>query len=153
MSIINTIRTHFGYLFTEDRFEVYSETHFEAFSNWEVILRSRSYWLKFLQDRGEIQILLASNVSVQSEMLRDWYNLDLILFHLSKGLCDLDKVVLEFNNSESQLAKLATIYKSYSDSIRLLLDPDNYELNRPMLMASLSKWQERQWEKLQGNIP
>lgn len=124
MNVADEIHKNFEYLFADGEFELYSETYFQAFSNWEVVLRSRAYWLKFVKDRGEIQLLLAPNVPTASENLLRWYNLGFVLWYLTGDSCTPDKTALKFNETNSQLADLANIYKPYVNSIRLLLDPD-----------------------------
>ena len=148
MSAANEIRRCFPYLFNLYNFKVISETHFESFGNWVVILGSDDYCIRLLQDRGYTDMALGPSRPQPNWDTGPWFNLDLVLSFVSGGSENLSKLQQPFNNLTQQLAELSRAYQPYSEAIKDIFKQDSYSGNEERLRAAQKQWQDQVWTSL-----
>ena len=113
--VIEKVRPAFRYLFDRYQYQVIGCRLFANTQNWIVVLESPSCgrFMAF-QDRGEIIIALGPHGSHESATDSRWFDLAVIVEHLSQGKHMLGSSAGE---PEQQLAELADVLQPYMDQI------------------------------------
>jgi hypothetical protein len=129
--IVEKIRPPFRYLFDRYQYQVIGCRLFANTQNWIVVLESPSCgrFMAF-HDRGEIIIALGPHGSRESATDSRWFDLAVIVEHLSQGKHMLRRSVGE---PEQQLALLADVLQPYMDQICPLLSSVGFEGAQPEL--------------------
>jgi hypothetical protein len=123
--VIEKIRPPFGYLFDRYQYQVIGCRLFANTQNWIVVLESPSCgrFMAF-EDRGEIIIALGPHGSSESATDSRWFDLAVIVEHLSQGKHMLGSSAGE---PEQQLAELADVLRPYMDQICPLFSSSVFE--------------------------
>lgn len=123
--VIEKIRPPFRYLFDRYQYQVIGCRLFANTQNWIVVLESPSCgrFMAF-QDRGEIIIALGPHGSRESATDSRWFDLAVIVEHLSQGKHMLGSSAGE---PEQQLAELAYMLQPYMAQICPLFSSLGFE--------------------------
>lgn len=146
--VTETIRKSFAFLFDKYHFKIASETYFDSFGNWIVVLASDDYCVRLSQDRGYIDVAIGPLCQQSSWETGPWFNLDMVLLFVSEGKDSLDGIKVEFGNLSQQLKELAKAYQPYSQSICETFRAGAFQSNQEKLRLFEKHWTERLWEKL-----
>ncbi len=112
--IINYVKAHFAFLL-EAGFVINPVKQTGSMDQWELILASKSLWVKFLSDRSEIFLF----VNPKHEYF--WIGLEVMVSYLTEGNVLLDAFEGDLSKDmEKQYQRLAQILRSYWDKIQQL---------------------------------
>jgi hypothetical protein len=113
--VIAKIKPPFRYLFDRYQYRVIGCRLFANSSNWIVVLESPSCG-RFLvfQDRGEIIVALGPHGSPESATDGRWFDLAVIVEHLSQGQHMLEPIA---GDPDQQMERLADILRPYMPQI------------------------------------
>jgi hypothetical protein len=123
--VIEKVRPPFRYLFDRYQYQVIGCRLFANTQNWIVVLESPSCgrFMAF-QDRGEIIIALGPHGSGESATGTRWFDLAVIVEHLSHG----EHMLASSGGApEQQLAELADVLRPYMDQICPLFSTSGFE--------------------------
>jgi hypothetical protein len=139
------IEEFFGYLFKDYNFTVFSETYFESFSNWVIVLLSDSCRIRFLEDRGEVSIAIGPPWSPASWQAGPWFDLLIVIAYLTNGE---DIRTYESGNTTQQLEGLGSLFRQYCNQICELFREDVFQKKQGGLREVEEKWQNQLWARL-----
>jgi hypothetical protein len=117
------IKEHFSYLL--DRFEIISETNFESFGNWVVVLVSKKCRVRIMYDRGEVSLAVGPLWSPMGWQAGPWYDLSVIWRYLS-----LNDQLLETElglPADKQLQNLSISFRKEFERICSLFTEENFK--------------------------
>lgn len=128
--VMDQIRKYFDYLFDANGFEVISESYFQSFGNWVVVLQSDDCRIRFLQDREEVSIAVGPVWSPPGWNAGPWFDLSIVIAFLTR-----EKEILErrLGNTDQQIEYLADTFRSYLDQICELFREDTFRQQRDKL--------------------
>lgn len=126
------IQLHFDYLFKDYGFFIVSETHFESFGNWIVVLSSHLFRVHFLMDRGSLDLKLGPLWSSPDWKSGPWHSLGVVIEFLTDSQ-DTDELTLD--RVDVQMERLSEKLYRYFDQIQHLFHVDVYPLKRDQLRA------------------
>jgi hypothetical protein len=143
--VVDQIRKYFDYLFDANGFEVISETYFQSFGNWVVVLQSDDCRIRFLQDRGEVSIAVGPVWSPPSWNAGPWFDLSIVIAFLTPK-----KEILErrLGNTDQQIEYLADTFRTYCDQICELFREDTFRQERDKLELLRDQSEEQYWGRL-----
>ena len=144
-TIVDQIKKHFDYLFIEYGFQIISETHFESFGNWAIVLQSDACRLRFFNDRGEVFIAASPLWSPPSWQAGPWYDLASIVAFLTQGK---EKLELEpkLGEIEQQLMQATEVFRIYCDQIIESFREDTFQKNQSELELFKDQLDEQYWD-------
>ena len=145
--ILEFIERYFDYLFKEYGFSVISETDFDSFGNWVIVLQSDSSRIRFFQDRGEVSLAVGPLWSPPSWQAGPWYDLSVITTFLSKGQHTFK---YELGTTERQLERLTQALHLSCKQICELFQETTYQRIRQELDEYSEQALEQDWNKLLG---
>lgn len=148
--VMEQIKKYFGYLFDDYGFDVISETCFESFGNWVVVLRSNDCRLRIVQDRGEVSIAAGPLWSPLGWQAGPWFDLRVITAFLTQG-----KVMPEYipGKTDQQLERLSNLLRSYCDQICELFQERVFQQKRAELELYRDQLDEQFWDQLTRKTP
>ncbi len=122
--IIERVRPPFRYLFDRYQYKVIGAKRYANSGNWIVVLESPSCG-RFLvfDDGGEIIVALGPAGSPDSATDTRWFDLAVIVEHLSAGKHMLES---QPGDAEQQMTSLAGVLRPYMDQICPLFAPPNF---------------------------
>ena len=145
--IMGPIKKHFHYLFEDYDFTVFSETYFESFGNWVVVLLSDDFRIRLFEDRGDVTLAVGPLWSPPGWQGGPWHDLTRITAFLTQG-----KDIWEYKRgtTDEQLQRLAGILRPYCDQIRELLQEEVYQQNKEKLRRVGEQLRDQLWDQLTG---
>lgn len=148
-SIPNRIRNWFWWLFDDYGFTLVLEQLFESFGNWVVVLQSDVCGrIRIMQDRGEISLACGPQWSPVSWNAGPWYDLDVVIRHLSEGNDWFDSAP---GDSEQQIAAIAGVLRQNMEATCKLFQEDMFWRKKSELDALQQIIQDEIWERLLEN--
>lgn len=144
-TVVEQVRKYFAYLFDDYDFDVISDTHFQNFGNWVVVLRSNDCRIRFFQDRGEVSVAVGPLWSSPGWQAGPWFDLTVITAFLTQG-----KSTVEYESGKTgrQLKRLANILRPYCDEICELFQEKVFQQKRVELELLRDQLDEQFWGQL-----
>lgn len=139
------IRKVFCYLFEDHGFTVFSETYFESFGNWVIVLLSDSCRVRLLEDRGEVSIAIGPLWSPASWQAGPWFDLPVVIAYLTDGK---DKWEYKSGDTTQQLERLGSSLHQYCDQICEMFKDDVFQKKQEELRAIEEQWHSELWARL-----
>lgn len=143
--ITDKIRKHLPFLFDIYGFSVTSETTFESFGNWVVVLESKECRLRFFQDRGEITLAVGPLWSPPGWQSGPWFDFRAVIRYLSHGN---DRWEYGGGSTEEQLRRLAEKLPPHLPQIFQLFREDVFPKKQPELQRTQSELDDEFWKSL-----
>lgn len=143
--IVEQISKHFRYLFNDYGFNVISETHFESFGNWVVVLASDDFRIRLFEDRGEVTISVGPLWSPPGWQAGPWYDLTFTIEFLTQGK---DLFEYEGGKTEQQLERLAGVLRAYCDQIHELFQEEVFRQKQEELELLVEQRLDQFWNQL-----
>lgn len=143
--VMDQIKELFHYLFEDYGFTVFSETYFESFGNWVIVLLSNGCRIRFFEDRGEVSIAVGPLWSPADWQAGPWFDLPIVIAYLTN---EKDTWEYKSGSTAEQLERLAGLLRPSCDQICELFEEDVFQQRRREL-ESLEKQRYNQlWDKL-----
>lgn len=149
-TIVEQIKKYFRYLFDESGFTVVSETYFDSFGNWVVVLASDDCRLRFFQDRGEVSIAVSPLWSPPGWQAGPWFDLPIVTAYLTQGQYTWEYAP---GSTEQQLERLAGILRPYCDQICAMFRKEVFPEKEEELRGLETQRSKRLWDKLHRARP
>ena len=127
--ISKEIENHFWFLFDRG-FRIQSVKYYpEHMGNWIVVLESQDCLIDITSDRGEIFLSLGSHDYGEDDQM--WFDINTIVFYLSKGKTLIDEFQGQLREKDKQFQRLANILANYLDTIIPIMGKDfeNHKVN------------------------
>jgi hypothetical protein len=142
---VDQIREFFGYLFDDFGFRVISETHFESFSNWVVVLQSEVCRIRIFRDRGEVSIAVGPLWLPPGWQAGPWFDLTVLISFLTNGKYTLEHAV---GDTSQQLKRLADVFHLYYDQVCELFQEQVFQQKKGELELFREQMNEQIWNRL-----
>jgi len=143
--IADDIRKYFPFLFNVHGFTVTSETHFESFGNWVVVLESKECRLRFFQDRGEVTIAVGPLWPPSGWQSGPWFDLSVVIRYITQGK---DQWEYEGDSTDEQLKRLAAKLRPYCSQICRLFQKEVFQEKQQELQEVQAQLEEEFWNSL-----
>jgi hypothetical protein len=143
-SATSIVREYFSYLF--DRFEIVSETNFESFGNWVVVLVSKKCRVRIMHDRGEVSLAVGPLWSPPSWQAGPWYDLAVMWRYLS-----LSEPLLETQldlSIDERLKNLSISFHEHAERVCDLFVEENFKQTEDELNSIKNKLDDAAWNSV-----
>jgi hypothetical protein len=144
---VDRIKKHFGYLFMQYGFKVYSEAYFYSFGNWAVVLLSDHCRVVLWQDRGQVFVDLGPPQPSPNWQAGPLRGLDFLIGFLTKGK---ETFEYEYGDTDEQLKRLAQVLRVYLDQICEAFHHGVFEQDNDALKQFAEYWNEQSWDRLKN---